>query len=700
MTKRKTELTTRQKSIIRMITQFSHQNPVTVKAISEKLGLSSRTILREMPDIENWMTLNDFKLVKKPRVGLYLDEEDETKVLILELIDLDKVKFQYSKKERKRLIVEDILSTEEPRKFFYFTSKYGISDRTLGSDLDELETWMASYGIELVRKPGFGVYWSGNEENYRQAVNSLIVELCGGRKLRLLLQEEKRDENQDPLLMPYDRESVASVEDILRETQERLKIQYTDNAFNGLLVYLMVSIQRMKEGKMVVSQGKQPDALLRYHERQEAARVANELEKVFNIKVSRAEIMFIAVQLISAKIWQPSLRTKYETENFKTRQAVIRVILKMEEKLSLNFMEDEMLIDGLCNHIGPAISRIKLNIRIENSHLDMVKGKYAKVYQATVEACDVLKEEIGVGEIPEEEIGFIAMYFCVSIEQYHSEEKKVSVVVACPNGIGTSRMLSVYLSNEFPEIEVKNVISSSELQKEGILDGIDLVISTMDVDTPVKHVCVNPVLLEQDRMLIRETIQKISKRRQSIRPKRISKRNSIGRKEIEYVVALGQEILQVIDNVKISNEDQVYTEEELLTVASQLFARNDSYAVMIENDLREREKVSDTYISSFQMKFYHCVTEAVDHCRFGYLSLRNPHNLSGRLVIGAIIMLIPEDEERQSIHKCVMSEISGALADNENIVHSLQERNREGLLKELEKSLGSYYQKVMKKNGE
>ncbi|MDD4372236.1 MAG: HTH domain-containing protein, partial [Anaerostipes sp.] len=312
MTKRKTELTTRQKSIIRIITQFSHQNPVTVKAISEKLGLSSRTILREMPDIENWMALNDFNLVKKPRVGLYLDEEDEAKALILELIDLDKVKFQYSKKERKRLIVEDILSTEEPRKFFYFTSKYGISDRTLGSDLDELETWMASYGIELVRKPGFGVYWSGNEENYRQAVNSLIVELCGGRKLRSLLQEEKRDENQDPLLMPYDRESVASVEDILRETQERLKIQYTDNAFNGLLVYLMVSIQRMKEGKMVVSQGKQPDALLRYHERQEAARVANELEKVFNIKVSRAEIMFIAVQLISAKIWQPSLRTKYE----------------------------------------------------------------------------------------------------------------------------------------------------------------------------------------------------------------------------------------------------------------------------------------------------------------------------------------------------------------------------------------------------
>ncbi|MBO8434846.1 MAG: HTH domain-containing protein [Tyzzerella sp.] len=48
----KSGLTSRQKAIIQILTQFTATNPVTVSAISEKLKLSSRTILREMPKIE------------------------------------------------------------------------------------------------------------------------------------------------------------------------------------------------------------------------------------------------------------------------------------------------------------------------------------------------------------------------------------------------------------------------------------------------------------------------------------------------------------------------------------------------------------------------------------------------------------------------------------------------------------------------
>ncbi len=41
-------LTARQKAIIEILTKFTATNPVTISTISEKLKLSSRTILREM----------------------------------------------------------------------------------------------------------------------------------------------------------------------------------------------------------------------------------------------------------------------------------------------------------------------------------------------------------------------------------------------------------------------------------------------------------------------------------------------------------------------------------------------------------------------------------------------------------------------------------------------------------------------------
>ena len=45
-----------------------------------------------MPHINEWFEENDFKLVKKPRIGLYVDEDSETRRFIKELVDMDENK--------------------------------------------------------------------------------------------------------------------------------------------------------------------------------------------------------------------------------------------------------------------------------------------------------------------------------------------------------------------------------------------------------------------------------------------------------------------------------------------------------------------------------------------------------------------------------------------------------------------------------
>ncbi len=683
-----------------MLAQFTFSNPVTVQAISEQLKLSSRTILRELPKIERWMEENDFHMIRKPRVGIYLEESKANRSLILELVEADATKASTMEKEERICRIEhEILSAEEPIKYFYLTSKFQISEGTLIGDLEEVAKWFSNYGLTLVKRKGLGVYWAGNEQDYRQAVVALMVaELVYEDSHPAINPKERR--TGLPLFLYYSKELLTMSKDLIRSVEQSLKTRYTENSAKRISFLLLVTMQRIRNGYVVEELVEDVEVLMRYPEYQAATWIASAIEGKMEISVSPEEIGFLTMQLLSAKVWKPQVNDKYESENIRNRQLVIHMILKVEQLLDMEFLDDRMLIDGLCNHIGPALSRMKMNVHIENNNVDMLKKNYLHIFEAVKTASKILKAEIGGNTICDEELGFLALHFCAAAEKKNAQSGKICVLIACPNGIGTSHMLAVHIQKAFPEIRVRKVISTSDITMDFLIrEGVDLIVSTSNLDIDFPHVCVNPVLLENDRILIRNAIRDLKKTRGvSIRKSNVRRR--IRSKEIEYFVSLGEEILQVIENIKISRVEFVESREELVEVSSHLFARNSEKAKQIEKDIQGREKLASTYISTFQMVFLHCKTKAIDHCRFGYVSLKKPLVEREGVILGAIVMLVPERGNNSNLCKEVMSEVSGSLAENDTLVEYLIAKERNKVSFELEKSLGNYYQRVMKEYGE
>lgn len=700
MMSKKSGLTKRQKTIIQMLAQFTFSNPVTVQAISEKLRLSSRTILRELPKIEQWMVENDFHMVRKPRVGIYLEEDQEGRNLLLQLVEADHTKgTQMDKEDRLFHITHEILASYDPLKYYYFTSKFGISEGTLSSDLDEIEKWLENYGLSLIRRKGLGVYWHGSEQDYRQAVVALLIAELSHEDSDVS-DERKARRSKLPLFSLYSEELMTSTEDIIKSVEQSLQLRYTDNAFRRMAIFLMITIQRIKGGFDIQNFVADMETLMRYPEYQAATWVGSVIEASLDISITQAEIEAITMQLLSAKVWQPQMMNKYKTENIKTRQLVIHLILKIEELLDMDFLDDRMLIDGLCNHMGPALSRMKMHVHIENPSVSMLKQKYSEIFEAVMIASKILLGRTGIDTISDEELGFIALHFCAAAEKNSSKKSRIAVLVACPNGVGTSHMLAVHLQKAFPEIMVRKVISASDVDMKVLSDeGIALVVSTVQLDIDYPNVCVNPVLLENDRMMVRNAIKDIKKTENPQR--KVFQKHRVRRKEIEYFVTLGTEMLQVIDNVKISTMDMVESKEELIRTAANLYARNNRYADIIEQDIIKRERTAGTYISTFQMLFLHCKTKGVVHCRFGYISLKEPLQSEEGVILGAIVMLVPDvHKEQQEIYKEVMSEVSGSLAEDEQIVACLIQKKRNEVSFELEKCLGNYCQRIMKEYGD
>ena len=52
-----------------MLAAFNADDPITIQAISEKLKLSSRTVLREMPRINEWFEENDLNQSRNQESG-------------------------------------------------------------------------------------------------------------------------------------------------------------------------------------------------------------------------------------------------------------------------------------------------------------------------------------------------------------------------------------------------------------------------------------------------------------------------------------------------------------------------------------------------------------------------------------------------------------------------------------------------------
>lgn len=69
------------------------------------------------------------------------------------------------KQNRLIKIIENLILTDEIQIISDISKNLGVSERTIRTDLDQIEILLSSYQIKLVRKPGVGVWVEGKEEN-------------------------------------------------------------------------------------------------------------------------------------------------------------------------------------------------------------------------------------------------------------------------------------------------------------------------------------------------------------------------------------------------------------------------------------------------------------------------------------------------------------------------------------------------------
>ncbi len=697
---RKKQLTARQKEIIQILTKFTASRPVTISMISEMMGVSSRTILREIPHIKEWMSQNDFHFVRKPGVGLILDESIENQKLILELLEIENVQKEYTKEERRRCILGDLLYADEPLKSYYFTSKFRISEGTLTKDLNEAAEWLRHYNIQLIRRPGLGILVEGDEGNRRQAIANIVYESMDENQIMRLLHGESEQEEFSSMVHNQvfgllDADMTAQIEHILLDAGKRMHIHYTDSAFVGLIIHIGLAIKRIRNGERIEMEQDQLQKLMMLPEFSVAEEICDQIKESFHIRIPRGETGYITVHLSSARIWSNPARIHQNIENINLRQLITEMIAQVEDSIGITLRDDERLMEDLCNHMAPAISRLSMGVRIENSQLESIREEYPEIMQAAKDASEILCQSIGLEEIPDAEISFLAMHFGAAMERKLQQMKTLSVIVVCPTGVGTSRILEASLKKNFSCINVCGTISAFHIDTERLKkQGIDLIVSTVSLTTDFPWICVSPVLQAQDRRQIESIlISTQDKRRENPKPQ---SRQALQLDEVRQLTRYGMELLDLVGHIKFDCLRAARTRSEVIAKAGALFAADDRMAADIEAGLYERDRLADTYIRQFHALVLHCRTSMVSHARFGYIKLEPPIYEKARVIFGALVMLAPENQE-DSIPHHLIGAISALLVEDKTLLDQLHAGNWDGSRVSIENGLGAYYKQIIEK---
>ncbi|WP_251028954.1 transcription antiterminator [Bacillus sp. ISL-18] len=396
-------ISARERQILEVLLKTTDET--TVKDLAEFIGVSGRTIHRDLKNIEDILDEYNIKLQKKSGVGVQITGE-QNKIRELELYLFNLSHKEYTPDERQSIMLCELLETSEPVKLHALASDLNVTIATVSSDLTKLEERLKTFGLALIRRRGYGVEIEGEESAKRRAMSQLISEYLDESELLSLTRDniQMRSTQQihsisERLMGLVEKKKLVIVENIVNSIVQELPFSMADSAYIGLVVHLALAVERIQKGEGININFSYLEDQKVTKEYKFAERIVSQLERVFTISIPEAEIAYITMHLKGAKLRHENEHSIEDT----SLQAAIKTkkLIEIVGKLAgMDLSTNRSLFEGLSVHLKPAIYRIKQKMGISNPLLDKIKKDYADLFELVKQAVNQVFPEFYV---PDEE---------------------------------------------------------------------------------------------------------------------------------------------------------------------------------------------------------------------------------------------------------------------------------------------------------
>ncbi|MEH7414748.1 PRD domain-containing protein [Neobacillus drentensis] len=681
-------ISARERQILEILLKTNDET--TVKDLADLIGVSGRTIHRDLKNIEDILDEYNLTLQKKSGVGVQLTGEKK-RIEDLELYLFNLSHTEYTPEERQTIMLCELLETNEPVKLLALATDLNVTIATVSSDLTKLEEKLKSFGLDLIRRRGYGVEIAGEESAKRRAMSYLISEYLDESELLSLTRDniQMRSTQQihtisERLMGLVEKRKLVIVENIVKSIVQELPFSMADSAYIGLVVHLALALERIQKGEGIKIN-------LAYLEDQKvtkeytyAQKIVSQLEQVFQISIPDAEVAYITMHLKGAKIRHEN-ELVIEDASLQTAIKTKKLIEIVGKLAGMDLSANRSLFEGLIVHLKPAIYRIKEKMGISNPLLDKIKKDYEDLFAIVKQAVDQVFPEFYV---PDEETGYLVMHFGAAI-MGRNDLGKFKTLVVCSSGIGTSKMLTTRLQKEFPELKHIQNVSVMEFQKMN-KEEYQLVISTIPIpEYDSDYIVVNPFLnkdeIEKIRSFLNEYKFVHSSKKQlpvTFQTNKMAKNIFSFIEEMKGIKEYAGTIATVLEGFEVTDVNGCHTVKELLTIACKnLYEQhriNDADKVI--QAILERERLGGVGIPETAMALFHARSDHVLQPCFTISTLKTPIGVMGMDGVeinmeNLILLLSPSRTTNKTLE--VLSFLSSLLIESNETIQIFQSNNKE-----------------------
>lgn len=364
-------------------------SPVSVKYLADSVGVSKRTVQRELEYIESSLKKYNLSFQSKAGTGVWIEGDKSDKEKLTALLMADDTLDVSNKDERIKKLILELLKESEPQKLFYYANMLGVSEATVSNDLDEVAKWFDKFKLSLVRKQGFGIYLEGKEKAYRKALTAFIDEYTSSYKLTQNDKNTMRESNLIKLIENKSSKNIYSLLDtdimkrviscLINLNNEQIS-NLTDSSYAGLVIHITIAINRIMHNEIIDPDSRLDEDIEHDRDYSLAVIIASSLEKEFNIEIPEIEVTYICLHIRASKM-QNTSSSKGSRRNNTLVSLVYEMIESYDPDISYILEQDDAFIDGLIAHMQPTLVRLTNGLAIRNPLLDQIKSDYPDIFE-------------------------------------------------------------------------------------------------------------------------------------------------------------------------------------------------------------------------------------------------------------------------------------------------------------------------------
>ncbi|NME35314.1 MULTISPECIES: BglG family transcription antiterminator [Fusobacterium] len=482
------------RDVLNLIKSITENKINSLEENAKLMGVSERSIRYKIEDCNyhlQGLELPELKL-KLGKIS-FSSSLDEVVKKIKENINT----YNFSQDEREKIILTLYLFGKGKLTIDEISDFLGVSSVTLKSDIKKIKKYVKTFMLDLSAETNRYLELSGEEENVRKLMLDILL-----KNYDISFKNEGIFVSKtyyygyfipwEEMDIFFETEKIKLASEILKSILEKNNKKLSDEAYKVLFFYILIVLNRYEKHSIEHFKNKQF-----LSNTEEYLSVKNTLEK-FDLK--EGELLSLTEYFLGSHTFN------FDDSfygNWVQVETFIMSLIKEISKFGYSDLEkDFTLLEGLINHIKPAIYRAKMGGKLDTHIYEEFRESYPTILSQVEEAwskCDFKNLNMS-----NEEIAYIAMHFQLAIKRTRKKKLK-NILIVCGSGYSTSKFLAESIQEKF-SVNIIDTIPYNLLDTYNNLDEVDLIITTIDnlENTYVPVVTVSPILNKED-------IQKLEK---------------------------------------------------------------------------------------------------------------------------------------------------------------------------------------------